>query len=100
MVNYLPNDLGEWVLYESKFRYKMMHDIMLNDGTIIKHCYPNADSWTVLYRDGQEHLTKMDYKVTGEDYDPVISNKLCEFFKDKKEIIITYSPEIERKRLL
>lgn len=42
-INHLPNDYGIWFEYQPhRFRYKMMYDIMLNDGSIIQSCYPNG----------------------------------------------------------
>lgn len=42
-INHLPNDYGIWFEYQPhRFRYKMMYDVMLNDGSIIQSCYPNG----------------------------------------------------------
>lgn len=42
-INHLPSDYGLWFEYQPhRFRYKMMYDVMLNDGSIIQSCYPNG----------------------------------------------------------
>ena len=46
-VTHLPSDIGIWVGYtEHKLRYKMQYNIKLHDGTIIKNCYPNGNTFT------------------------------------------------------
>ena len=46
-VTHLPSDIGIWVDYtEHKLRYKMQYNIKLHDGTIIRDCYPNGNTFT------------------------------------------------------
>lgn len=47
-VTHLPSDIGIWVDYTgyNKLRYKMQYNIKLHDGTIIRDCYPNGNTFT------------------------------------------------------
>lgn len=46
-VTHLPSDIGIWVDYtEHKLRYTMQYNIKLYDGTIIRDCDPNWNTFT------------------------------------------------------
>ena len=40
----------QWIDYKEcgQYRLKMLHDLKLNDGTVLLNMYPNATKWTCL----------------------------------------------------
>ena len=52
--NVRPEDY-EWQLFTADFDYlKAFYDVRLKDGTIIKHCWPNAGKMNAIHDEGQQ----------------------------------------------
>ena len=68
MIDDNPN---AWVAYQpDRQRDKQVYDVRLRDGTIVKGCYPNAESWNPIFQHiwtapkGEGKRPIADYRVT------------------------------------
>lgn len=57
--NHHPTETGIWFPYNN-WRFKDYYDVELTDGTIVKNCYPNGDSW-------QPHENTLGYHIFDKD---------------------------------
>lgn len=66
-INHLPSDYGIWFEYQPhRFRYKMMYDVMLNDGSVVQSCYPNGITFSCFNR--KQELSAMAKSFLERNY--------------------------------
>lgn len=55
-LNHRVTDYGRWTSYFGRGRCKDHYDLLLKDGSIVKHCYPNGGKFGMPFMDAQPHV--------------------------------------------